>query len=51
MIRRRNTLRYCALRSLDTLARWQMLELRLNCECCDKDPAATDAVICSFECA
>jgi uncharacterized protein len=29
-----------------------MLELRPNCECCDKDlpAAATDAVICSFEC-
>ena len=29
-----------------------MLELRPNCECCDKDlsPDATDARICSFEC-
>ncbi|MGL5287063.1 MAG: DUF1272 domain-containing protein [Aeromonas sp.] len=29
-----------------------MLELRPNCECCNKDlPAdATDALICSFEC-
>lgn len=29
-----------------------MLELRPNCECCDKDlPAdATNAMICSFEC-
>jgi hypothetical protein len=29
-----------------------MLELRPNCECCDKDlPAdAADALICSFEC-
>ncbi|WP_083264456.1 DUF1272 domain-containing protein [Pseudohongiella acticola] len=29
-----------------------MLELRPNCECCDKDlpPDASDAVICSFEC-
>jgi len=29
-----------------------MLALRPNCECCNKDlaPAATDAVICSFEC-
>lgn len=29
-----------------------MLELRPNCECCDVDlpPAASDAVICSFEC-
>jgi hypothetical protein len=29
-----------------------MLELRPNCECCDKDlpPAAPDALICSFEC-
>ena len=29
-----------------------MLELRPNCECCDKDLAADskEAVICSFEC-
>jgi len=29
-----------------------MLELRPNCECCDKDlpPHALDAMICSFEC-
>ncbi len=29
-----------------------MLELRPNCECCDKDlpPASREAVICSFEC-
>ena len=29
-----------------------MLELRPNCECCDKDlpPDATDAMICTFEC-
>ncbi|HHS83035.1 MAG TPA: DUF1272 domain-containing protein [Devosia sp.] len=29
-----------------------MLELRPNCECCDKDlpPEATDAMICSYEC-
>ncbi|HEX5803987.1 MAG TPA: DUF1272 domain-containing protein [Azospira sp.] len=29
-----------------------MLELRPNCECCDKDlpPASTEARICSFEC-
>lgn len=29
-----------------------MLELRPNCECCDKDlpPESHDAVICSFEC-
>ena len=29
-----------------------MLELRPNCECCDKSlpPAATDALICTFEC-
>jgi hypothetical protein len=29
-----------------------MLELRPNCECCDKDlpPAASDARICSYEC-
>ncbi len=29
-----------------------MLELRPNCECCDKDlpPDATDAMICTYEC-
>lgn len=29
-----------------------MLELRPNCECCDKDlqPESVEAVICSFEC-
>ena len=29
-----------------------MLELRPNCECCDKDlpPDSPEAVICSFEC-
>ena len=29
-----------------------MLQLRPNCECCNKDlpPEATDARICSFEC-
>lgn len=29
-----------------------MLDLRPNCECCDKDlpPEATDALICTFEC-
>ena len=29
-----------------------MLELRPNCECCNRDlpPGATDARICSFEC-
>ena len=29
-----------------------MLQLRPNCECCDKDlpPEATDAFICSYEC-
>ncbi len=29
-----------------------MLELRPNCECCDKDlpPDSAEAVICSFEC-
>lgn len=29
-----------------------MLELRPNCECCDKDlpPVSADARICSFEC-
>ena len=29
-----------------------MLELRPNCECCDKDlpPGAEDAMICTFEC-
>lgn len=29
-----------------------MLELRPNCECCNKDlpPSTEDAVICTFEC-
>ncbi|MCO5160933.1 MAG: DUF1272 domain-containing protein [Mesorhizobium sp.] len=29
-----------------------MLELRPNCECCDRDlpPESTDAMICTFEC-
>ncbi|HKX19284.1 MAG TPA: DUF1272 domain-containing protein [bacterium] len=29
-----------------------MLELRPNCECCNKDlpPSAADAMMCSFEC-
>jgi hypothetical protein len=29
-----------------------MLELRPNCECCDKDlpPTSSEAKICSFEC-
>jgi hypothetical protein len=29
-----------------------MLQLRPNCECCDRDlpPESTDTVICSFEC-
>jgi len=29
-----------------------MLEMRPNCECCDKDlpPASTEAMICTFEC-
>ena len=29
-----------------------MLQLRPNCECCNKDlpPHATEAMICSFEC-
>ena len=29
-----------------------MLELRPNCECCDKDllPNSNEAMICSFEC-
>jgi len=29
-----------------------MLQLRPNCECCDRDlpPASTEALICSFEC-
>ena len=29
-----------------------MLQLRPNCECCDRDlaPDASDALICSFEC-
>jgi hypothetical protein len=30
----------------------KMLELRPNCECCDKDlpPDSREAMICSFEC-
>ncbi len=29
-----------------------MLELRPNCECCDRDlpPESTEAMICTFEC-
>jgi hypothetical protein len=29
-----------------------MLELRPNCECCDRDlpPSSSDAMICTFEC-
>ena len=29
-----------------------MLELRPNCECCDRDlpPESSDAVICTYEC-
>jgi hypothetical protein len=29
-----------------------MLQLRPNCECCDRDlpPESTEALICSFEC-
>lgn len=29
-----------------------MLDIRPNCECCDKDlaPDATDAMICTYEC-
>ena len=29
-----------------------MLQMRPNCECCDKDlpPGAADAMICTFEC-
>ncbi len=29
-----------------------MLDLRPNCECCDRDlpPASPDAMICTFEC-
>ncbi|MFD2204752.1 DUF1272 domain-containing protein [Kiloniella antarctica] len=29
-----------------------MLDLRPNCECCDKDlpPATTEAMICTYEC-
>lgn len=29
-----------------------MLELRPNCECCDRDlpPESTEAVICTYEC-
>jgi len=37
------------------VARWRaadMLEMRPNCECCDRDVAATarDVFVCSFEC-
>ncbi|MCW2767321.1 MAG: hypothetical protein JWO11_3280 [Nocardioides sp.] len=30
----------------------RVLELRPNCECCDRDlpPGSTDAMICTFEC-
>lgn len=30
----------------------RMLQLRPNCECCDRDlpPQSSDALICSFEC-
>lgn len=29
-----------------------MLQMRPNCECCDKDlpPGSTEAMVCSFEC-
>jgi len=29
-----------------------MLEIRPNCECCDRDldPASTDVLICTYEC-
>jgi hypothetical protein len=29
-----------------------MLEMRPNCECCDRDlpPSSTEAMICTFEC-
>jgi Protein of unknown function (DUF1272) len=37
---------------LRKLFRVGLLELRPNCECCNKDlpPDTTDAMICSFEC-
>ena len=38
----------------DPLALWDpaMMELRPNCECCDRDlpPASQDAFICTYEC-
>ena len=35
-----------------TIGRESMLELRPNCECCDRDlpPSSKEAVICTFEC-
>jgi hypothetical protein len=38
--------------SRGTIGDAPMLELRPNCECCDKDlpPESTEARICSFEC-
>jgi len=38
--------------SKQTLTGTAMLELRPNCECCDRDlpPASVEARICSFEC-
>jgi hypothetical protein len=38
--------------STSTQARIAVLELRPNCECCNKDlpPHATDAMICTYEC-
>jgi uncharacterized protein len=33
------------------MMRFEMLELRPNCECCDKDlPPHADALICTYEC-
>ena len=40
-----------ALRSAHLQRTSNMLQLRPNCECCNKDlPPDADAVICSFEC-
>jgi hypothetical protein len=41
---------HASARDCDSVAR--MLELRPNCECCNKDlpPEAADAMICTYEC-
>ena len=42
----------CVLQQVVRVLLFGMLELRPNCECCDKDlpPAAADAMICTYEC-